>query len=262
MPRYIPDDNLSYPVLVKVGDGSSGSGFYFNDLNNNQYLITAMHVLYNYDKQKEECEPELKNNKMSLVSYDQNLVNPQVVDVDISLLNPKYDKKNDVVVLKIANLESNSDSGYSISYLDGVSSNGGAKTVMVRKDNLKKYEDTLISNEVFILGYPKSLQDTNQIDESRPLLRKGIVAGKNKERKTIIIDCPVYFGNSGGLVLEVDEGPGFSRTFSVIGVVVEYIPFVERLKSIKRNEIVSVRYENSGYSVVVSTDIILELLEE
>src|SRR6266850_1141239 len=40
----IPDDNLSYPVLLTWGDGS-GSGFFYNK-DDATYLITARHVLF------------------------------------------------------------------------------------------------------------------------------------------------------------------------------------------------------------------------
>src|ERR1700733_4567254 len=43
--RAIPDDNLAYPVLITLRNGSTGSGFY---LNNGKaiYLVTAKHVLF------------------------------------------------------------------------------------------------------------------------------------------------------------------------------------------------------------------------
>src|ERR1035437_6546772 len=44
--RAIPDDNLAYPVLISVGNGSSGSGFFLNT-NNAVYLVTSKHVLFN-----------------------------------------------------------------------------------------------------------------------------------------------------------------------------------------------------------------------
>ncbi|HQP56640.1 MAG TPA: hypothetical protein PLN83_11065 [Syntrophorhabdus sp.] len=43
--RDLPDNNLSYPVLLVGKDGSTGSGFFYNK-ENAIYLITARHVLF------------------------------------------------------------------------------------------------------------------------------------------------------------------------------------------------------------------------
>lgn len=48
--RAIPDDNLAYPVLISLGNGTSGSGFYLNS-SDAVYLVTAKHVLFEPDTQ-------------------------------------------------------------------------------------------------------------------------------------------------------------------------------------------------------------------
>jgi len=75
-------------------------------------------------------------------------------------------------------------------------------------------------------------------------LRRGIVAGKTEDHR-IVIDCPVYFGNSGALIVEIEH----PRIYS-IGIAVEMVPFVEELWSKQFNALTSVRYENSGYALV------------
>jgi hypothetical protein len=70
---------------------------------------------------------------------------------------------------------------------------------------MRKFADVLISNDVYIFGYPSSVGHSGQLDHTRPLLRKGIVAGKNEAKNTIILDCPVHQGNSGGLALQIDR---------------------------------------------------------
>jgi hypothetical protein len=124
-------------------------------------------------------------------------------------------------------------------------------------------KDVLISNEVFILGYPNSIgmPGASQIEQDQPLLRKGIIAGVNNSNKTIILDCPVYFGNSGGLALEVEHLPNGGKNFRVIGVVSQYIPFVEQLQSVQL-KYTNTNVENSGYSVAVPMDTIFELTKE
>ena len=93
---------------------------------------------------------------------------------------------------------------------------------------VKTFDQVLTGNEVMLFGHPSSLalQQLRQLDPSRPLLRKGIVAGTNVERKSIILDCPVYFGNSSGPVFEMDKD-GLSTRFYAIGLVNQYVPFVQ-----------------------------------
>jgi hypothetical protein len=109
-----------------------------------------------------------------------------------------------------------------------------------------------------VFGYPSSLglQNLAQIDYTRPLLRKGIVAGTNSAKRSLILDCPVYFGNSGGPVLEIDR-QAFSTNLKLIGVVIEYIPFDQHAGS----QTVGLQFlTNSGYSVAAPMDFVLELL--
>lgn len=91
-----------------------------------------------------------------------------------------------------------------------------------------------------------------------PLLRSGIIVGRTEQGR-VIIDCPVYFGNSGGLVIEVVQqvsrtqnlGPTISHArYLGIGIAVEMIPFVEKLWSKQFSVQTGIRYENSGYSIV------------
>jgi hypothetical protein len=112
-----------------------------------------------------------------------------------------------------------------------------------------------------MFGYPISLTGPISaiFDPSEPLLRKGIVAGANLGRKTIIIDCPSYFGNSGGPVIQVDH-PSFGVTrFRVIGLVSGFVPFQEEWenKTMRYSHVIK---SNSGYTVVEPIDIALELV--
>ncbi|KKR76113.1 MAG: hypothetical protein UU21_C0018G0024, partial [Candidatus Levybacteria bacterium GW2011_GWA2_40_8] len=62
--RSLPDDNLSYPVLLETPNGS-GSGFYFRT-DKKIFLVTALHVLY----QKENNTWSLNSDDLKLTSYD------------------------------------------------------------------------------------------------------------------------------------------------------------------------------------------------
>ena len=80
---------------------------------------------------------------------------------------------------------------------------------------------------------------------------------KNEKNRTIILDVPVFFGNSGGLVVEDQEE---EPQFLPIGVISEYVPFVEELFSLQHNEVTSFSRQNSGYSIAVPIDTVLDLI--
>ena len=113
-----------------------------------------------------------------------------------------------------------------------------------------------IGNEVIAFGYPTSLslQENKQLNHLYPLLRKGMVAGRNLERRSIILDCPVYYGNSGGPVVQVETTPSGKNTFSMIGVIGEFVPFIDRGQTF-------FTANNSGYSIATPMDFVFDLIK-
>jgi len=127
----------------------------------------------------------------------------------------------------------------------------------------KIYKDVLVGNEAFVFGYPTSigLKEIPQINYIRPLLRKGTIAGKNDKMKTIILDCPTYYGNSGGPVVEVERIGAFNTQFRVIGLISQFVPFAE----IWINATQKYSYKqlsNSGYTIVIPIDFVIELINQ
>src|SRR5207253_2041464 len=59
--------------------------------------------------------------------------------------------------------------------------------VSVGLEGIKRFDEVLVANNVLIFGYPTSigLKQLPQIDYARPLLRVGIVAGKNEANRTL-----------------------------------------------------------------------------
>lgn len=249
--QYIPEINLKYPVFIQIGN-STGSGF-FCRTEKKVFLITALHVLY----VDANGVKKIRDKKIRLTCYDKdvNITDPIELLIDIDMVGVRKNDEMDIVLLEIASL-----TNPGLGLLKGVQINKPkANLVVVPSNHLKKFSDVLVSNEVFIMGFPSSLGiGEKQIEKKQPLLRKGIIAGKNTTNTTIILDCPVYFGNSGGLALEVEHLEGGNKKFSVIGVVSEFVPFVEQLKSLQLGY-TNLNFENSGYSVVVPVDTILEL---
>jgi hypothetical protein len=254
----LPKDNLAYPVLLTFGDSGRGSGFYLND-NQAVYVVTACHVLF---KDRLELYP----GSVILTSIASDFATKAVFELDCPRLLAdgalkKHDRA-DVAVCKLATLTAGA-TGYTIMPLPGVIAKSklpaGTNVMGVPTDHVRKIDDVLVSNDVFLFGYPTSLGRNAQIDPAMPLLRKGIIAGKTEDRK-LIIDCPVYFGNSGGLVQEIHHVDQNTTYYYGIGVAVEMVPFVEELWSKQFKVQTGVRYENSGYSIVEPMDRVLELL--
>jgi Trypsin-like peptidase domain len=266
--RAIPDDNLAYPILISLGNGSSGSGFFLNT-SNATYLVTAKHVLFSQPNQG------LLSPHLDLLCYSRDPADPTKIQiaVDLSILQASGKVKphptQDVVVVELfdADQPPSTPTGQpgatpprpTVHVLPGVTVQSMAKTGIlgVALDAVKTFDQVLTGNEVMLFGYPSSLalQEVQQLDASRPLLRKGIVAGTNPAKKSLILDCPVYFGNSGGPVLEMDKD-GFQTQFKIIGVVNQYVPFVQSGGS---QTFAMQILSNSGYSIATPMDFVLEL---
>jgi hypothetical protein len=265
--RAIPSDNLAYPVLIAFpGIGSLGTAFYIKN-DKHLYLVTAKHVLC----KNSQCE--LRGDTAICLSYPEDIteVDPITLSVDVNSLNSqgliRYHQTHDVVVVQIGSTEKKSGESISINFNKGVSrpiaKNNTSSVVVADVNATKAFDDVLISNDVFIFGYPTSIgiQKDPQYEILRPLLRKGIIAGKNLQKETIIIDCPVYYGNSGGPVIEVDRVNFLENKYFLIGVVTQFIPYTETWEN-KTNKVTRLDVANSGYSVVAPIDKVLELIAQ
>lgn len=255
--RKLPENNLSIPILIKFDTGSSGSGF--NVITKDHlYLVTARHVL-------SDNTGNLLGKSIELVAYsdDLNDKTPTVINLNCEKLtangNVILHPEKDVAVIKIGNADGNN----SFQLVEGVEAVSVSKTgiVWTNSNQLLSYDKVLISNSVYIFGYPSSIgmQNSPQFDYNRPLIRKGIVASKYEQANTIILDCPVYYGNSGGAVIQEEILENGDRNFNIIGVVSQFVPYVENWVN-NRNGLVNTTILNSGYSVAVSIDTVLELL--
>jgi len=265
--RAIPSNNLAYPVLIVVSDQSSATAFYLRN-EKHLYLVTAKHVLFT------KPEYKLKGNKAVCLSYPEDFsAEDQIrIVVDVNSCNTqglvKYHHAHDVVIVQIGSIiRKTDDSSVSIKFSKGVDrlNLGGNQSNIVVADvkGTKLCDDVLISNDAFIFGYPTSIGIKNnpQFEYSRPLLRKGIIAGKDLKRETIILDCPAYYGNSGGPVIEVDNVSLTERRYLLIGVLSEFIPYTEVWEN-KMNKLTHLELSNSGYSVVTPIDKVLELIAQ
>lgn len=259
--RSIPADNLAYPVLIVLDNKESASGFYLST-KTHIYLVTARHVLIEQNRAKRKLARCLSYPK------DPNDPNNILLELDLHSLEKKgfvdCHKTIDAVIVRIA--VKKSGEGSRIQLVKGVrrvKASAQSEIVCVSYSNTKRFDEVLVSNDIFIFGYPSSIgiKEMPQLDHLRPLLRKGIVAGKNRAKRTIIIDCPTYYGNSGGPVMQAEQVSLTQTKFAVIGFVSEYVPFKETWLNVT-HKLSHWEVSNSGYSIVIPIDAVLELLPE
>lgn len=255
--RNIPENNFAYPVLVQLDTGSTGSGFFLST-DKKTFLITAKHILF-------DREGKTRDRKLNLTCQTEDLNDTRIIQyqIDLTKVKPQKHATADVAAIELGLVQKNQADEYSLKLHHGVeakTSADGAVSVDAQ-NSTKLLDEVLVSNDVFLYGYPSSLglRNSPQFDYNKPLLRKGIIANLYKDKGTIILDCPVYYGNSGGPVVEVDQN-GTEFGHKVIGVVSEFIPFVEEWKN-QQNGLVNTEFSNSGYSVAVAMDKVFELID-
>jgi hypothetical protein len=270
MADLIPKDNLEYAVLLSIDGGkSNGSGFRINYEGKN-FLITAKHVLFSDDG-------NLRGKQLivNCQSPDPSITEPIVFELDLLSANIYTSKENDVTAIligKYVNLYKDDtplkDLKQEIKrpkllqgeeYLTPHSpvTKGISRIVSADIEATRGIDEIQIANDVYLMGYPTSLglKRNTYFDYTKPLLRKGIIAGINKKQNTFIIDCAAYQGNSGGPIVEKGE----DNLYRVIGIVSRYIPF-ETIWYSNRDQLTNTELSNSGYSVCVPMNAILDLL--
>jgi hypothetical protein len=248
-------DNLSYSLLLKLDTGATGSGFIVNTTDKS-ILVTAKHVLF-------DSSGGIAGNTLSVTGYSKDIEDGDVVAYSVQLAQLASAGKvltsatDDVAALVFGDVAADR----SLNLRAGITLQRAPRgcCVGVPISLMKPLKDVLIANRVFVQGYPSSvgLKHMPQIDPDKPLVRTGIVAGKNVKLNTIILDCEVYPGNSGGPVLELEQDPPHGNRTKLIGLVSQYVPFVNQVATAIG---AGVFLNNSGYSVVVPCDPILALL--
>jgi hypothetical protein len=255
--KAIPDENLGRPVLIEIANKSSGSGFYINT-DDAVWFATAKHVLF--DK-----KGGLLGETAELVSYGLNDDVGTALEVDLKTLIAanlvRASKLGDAAVIKIAIATEPTRQERQVIPSPGVNikRKGPDAIYGTALSDMRTYDDIAIGNDVIVFGYPSSigLAISPQVDSKRPLLRKGIVAGKNSKLRTLIMDCEVFPGNSGGPVIEVERYFAQSN-FRVIGIISQFIPFDNSGWSAAIGGNATVL--NSGYSVATPVDFVIELI--
>lgn len=256
---HLPEILTTSPVFIKHAKGT-GTGFIVKD-SLNIYFVTARHNVFDMNN------GTLLVDKIEITTYhdDPSISDKNVINIDIKgAINDKllFSKVNiDALVIKIAEFEELDNGKGLIHYNRIIQKDKTSYLNPLPITMIKDYSNIYIGDEIYLFGYPTSigLSQSPQFDFSRPLIRRGVVAGKYEKLGTIVLDCPSYPGNSGGPVIRkvVD---GLKWEYSLIGIVVQFIPYEEQWVNFKSGLINTDRY-NSGYSVAISGDKILELIK-
>ena len=121
---------------------------------------------------------------------------------------------------------------------------------------------------VYVLGFPQGNIGTE--NRNFVIVRQGCVARVQDwlsgERQNILIDAPVYPGNSGGPVVLKPESIAVQNTKSnsrayLVGMVESYIPYQDTAISPQTGRPRVVFEENSGLANVIPGDVLLETIE-
>jgi hypothetical protein len=263
--QHLPDPYVKSPVFIEHEKGS-GTGFFIQD-SAYTYFVTAKHNLVEPIKTgDEEGKFSMVSKVIKLTTHPDDPTvsekNVMYVDVFNAFENNLilFHKKQDLVVIVMGQVEMTQLGNTRTNYFPFVKKNQASWIYTIHYSLFQDYEDVRIGDEIFIFGYPTSLGiiQSPQFDYERPLLRKGIIAGKYDAEKTLIIDCPSYPGNSGGPVIL--RNISFNKIeYYLVGVVVEFIPYEEKWVN-TRSKLSNTDRFNSGYSVAVSVNSIKELI--
>lgn len=258
----IPESYLEKAVLIEFPNmNASGSGFFLSD-SNYIYLVTARHVVFherfmNSNGQIIENRLIDTSGVVKFYSKDADSSEANIMAVDFfGLLNSGnicYSINADIMVTRLGSIErKDSSKSAAIKYNSFVKRDKSSFVSKFDITDILKFDHAKISDDIFMIGYPKSLglQENIQYDFNRPLLRKGTLSGKYRRNKTLIVDCPSFFGNSGGPIIEIQDDHVY-----LLGIVTQLIPFTDRGKTF-------IITQNSGFSIIEPIDKIYELINQ
>jgi hypothetical protein len=256
--QTLPVNSCSLPVLITLDNGNTGSGF-FIDTSNHFFLATAAHVLFDRNTGRLLGDKATISWHTTTTNYDFY----NTIRLNLSGLQTNNEIRlhstHDVAVVRLGTFTPDHLEIFNNTMITNVSTNF-YRTPVPEQNAVWKLKEVNVGDDVYVFGFPGSvgIQQSPKFDYTKPLLRKGIVAGIYDKAQTIVIDAAVYFGSSGGPVLERQQIAGVI-VFKVIGVASEIIPFVDIWEN-KRFQYSNINVSNSGYAVVEPIDFIIELL--
>ena len=231
----ISTSNFSFATFLSVDFGdSSGSGFRIKH-NEIDYIVTAKHVVYNKDVLLSDLWIKSRN-------YFGSDIDAFSARINLSQDNVFTFDDLDIVLIKLE-----PQFNYEIE-------SSGVNISVAELDDTLNYDAISIGANIFLIGFPSSLTVDDFYDVDRPLLRTGIIAGKNVNNDTFIVDSMAYYGVSGGPIVQIDS----DHNIKIVGIVSRFVPFITEWKNKHEISISRQDFFNSGYVVCQPLDRVLE----
>ena len=160
----------------------------------------------------------------------------------------KYHPVQDVAVIKIGD-PTTCGTHNCIDFVPEVQVRKSGNLTALDATDVKLMHDVVTGSQILVLGFATSKTEEPSLERKQPLLRKGTVAGMNKELGIIALDCAAYPGDSGGLVLEVGEGSD-EKHLKGIGVMSSVYHYEKD------------KQDSKNYSLATALDAVIELLNQ
>jgi hypothetical protein len=250
-------------VSIDYKNGLSGSGVFVND-SQYVYLVTAKHMIYRIDNSGHFLNILIDDTvNLTAFSYDLNHSNLIRLDLKGSASNNLIicDSVHDVIVIMVGKIEYEG-SKVMVSYTRYVKKyfSSGINTQPI--NDIGQYNDVETGFDTFVYGYPKSIGlGQGEYDSTKPLLIKGVIAGKNEIKRTLILNAQVYHGNSGGPAYCFF--PGLYK-FKLVGIVTQLIPVASQIYQggslLPIDKVASIN--SSDFSVIVPIDQIFKIVNQ
>ena len=228
--------NQIFRSAVKLMDDNkvNGSGVFVRK-NNSHYLITALHVI--------------KNSSVLHLSYLGTNLERNYCQINLDSVEIRTNISKDLVAIRIG--ERIDENHVRIS--TQMHCNGLDVQMFPLDVNgfFKGDNQELLGRRILVPGYPTNVFNS-YIDRTKPLLRNGIIAGLGTN-ESLIIDAPVYGGNSGGPIY-VDIGDDTSTRFVFVGIAIQYSFGLNKIPTKDDS------FDNSGLGVIITSKDIAQLI--
>ena len=260
----LPDSVIASAVRISNTDRTIGSGFLYMTESNDIYLVTAKHVLVN--KSGNLINDFITVHATKLIQESRFPIHVSI-NFDEAPESILKHASRDICAVKIMHfVKQKTPNSITIGYpeyvVPGKSDTNTGDFKFIARTKIGVFDSVELASECFLIGFPHSLRKHNQkeIEIFFPLLRKGIIAGKNHQERLIVLDCEVNYGNSGGPAFQVNFIAGNKVQFKLFGIISSFLPYSEEYANIRNPSLKHEYIQNSGYSVVVPIDFLGDII--
>lgn len=229
-------NTTTFVGLIKCGS-SEGSGF-IAKYKNEYYMITDYHVVFNEDNMIYDSFVSIAFHTQTTSFNSFNSLN--IDDIRQCVVYSSERDNEDLVIIKVTDIEDIAN-----------------RTIPIPEISLEETSiDTLWGCDVCLLGQPLSLERQLPF-RFKPFLSRGIVSSYDISEGLFVVDSPSYYGNSGGVVLVVDQ----DANIRIVGIVQNLVMFILKWQNMREQNLRREDWNNSGYTICRSVNRIIQLIE-